>query len=841
MATIKINGKEITVDDGTLILEAAKAAGYEIPTMCYHARLSKLASCRVCLVEIVGQKKLQPSCVTPVMHNMEILTESPVVKSARSAMIELLLANHPLDCPVCDKGAECELQDVTFKFGPRHSPFSENKRRFHEEDYILSPVIVQNTNRCIQCKRCVRICAEVVGAGVLGSIDRGAKSAETSFVREYLDCDHCGNCIEVCPVGSLMSRSFRYKARPWDLKGVDTVCTYCGTGCQMTVQSRNGEVLRVISKPDQGINNETLCARGRYGFSFISSHERLVTPMVRRGNVLEPVTWNEAIKAVRDGLTEASNNNGIPGGIASARLSNEELYLFQKFMRYVLKTNNVDSGSRWNSGTVKAYAEIMGLDNGGFSIYDALNTDSLFIIGSHISDEVPVTDYIIRRISSNRKMNIIIASPRGMKLDSSASLSIRLRPGTEETLLAGISRIIYDRNVDKVKEVYGAEDVKGIAKETVSKITGVDWASIESASSTLLASNSITIAVGNDVWRTPSQLQYLNVLINVLKVVGKSVKLFPLFDRANQRGALDMGVHPNILPGYKFFESNGMGCEDMIDAAYKEEITAMYIAGEDVLSDFPDGKMVRESLRKLKFLVVQDIFMTETARMANVVLPGASFAEKEGTFTNQEGRVQRLNRLIEPQGDAREDWQIIASLAEAMDSSFYYKSLNDVSDEIKSVVPMYGEISFGSLNGNGELTKGTVSSKQLAVSSKKTPSANSSLFTANSSDPEYPFTLITGNNLYHSGRLSQRSEVLRDILSEAIVEMNREDALELGLSKGDKVKVRCSRYEAALTVRTNENSIRGVVFIPENFNDVRVNMFFTKGEGFPRVKVVKIV
>ncbi len=239
--------------------------------------------------------------------------------------------------------------------------------------------------------------------------------------------------------------------------------------------------------------------------------------------------------------------------------------------------------------------------------------------------------------------------------------------------------------------------------------------------------------------------------------------------------------------------------------------------------------------------------MTETARMANVVLPGASFAEKDGTFTNQEGRVQRLNKLIEPQGDARADWQIIASVGEAIAPSFYYGSASEVFEEIKSVVPMYSEIAFESLNGNGKITQSAKDSKQEAdiskqetVSSKQTTSANSLLLTAHSIDPEYPFTLITGNHLYHSGRLSQKSEVLRDILSEAVIEMNREDAVELGVSKGDKVKVRGRRHEAALTVRTNESSLRGVVFIPENFNDVRVNMFFTKGEGYPKVKVVKI-
>lgn len=841
MATVKINGKEITVEDGTLILDAARSAGFDIPTMCYHARLSRLASCRVCLVEIVGQKKLQPSCATPVLHGMEVLTESPVVKSARSAMIEILLQNHPLDCPVCDKGGECELQDVTFKFGPRHSPFADWKRRFNEEDYILSPVIVQNANRCIECKRCVRICEEVVGVGVLGSIDRGAQTKETSFVKEYLDCDHCGNCIEVCPVGSLMSRPYRYKSRPWDLKGVDTVCTYCGTGCQMTVQSRKDEVVRVISKADKGINNETLCARGRFGYSFIDSHERLVTPMIRRGNNLEPTTWDEALKAVREGLTGGMKNGKKIGGIASSRLSNEELYLFQKLMRGVLKSNHIDSGSRWHSDAVKAFSDVMELNRGGLSIYDALNTETLFIIGSCISDEVPVTDYIVRRLSRNRKMNIVIASPRGMKLDSSAAISIRHRPGTEGVILGGISRVIYDRNLNKLKDLPGKEQVRDLTKEKVSDVTSSDWAGIESASGLMDSSKAVTIAVGNDLLRIPSQLEFLKILAEGLRILGKDVKLFPLFDRANQRGALDMGVHPGILPGYRFMDGDGLGADGIVDAASRGEVGALYIVGEDILSDYPDGKFVREALRQVRFLVAQDIFMTETARMADVVLPGVSFVEKEGTFTNQEGRVQRLRKLFEPHGDAKADWEIIASVGESIDPSFHYSSVSGIFEEIKEAVPMYREINFESLDGNGVLTKIAGSpppsppplkgeGKREGVSSPK----------PEPSDLEYPFILITGNHLYHSGRLSMKADTLREILPEAIVEINEEDAREIGVGKGDKVKVKGKKYEAIVTVRINKGSLRGVAFIPENFTDVPVNMFFAKGEGFPKIKIVPV-
>ncbi|MBI3754218.1 MAG: (2Fe-2S)-binding protein, partial [Deltaproteobacteria bacterium] len=395
MATVKINGKEITVEDGTLILDAARQAGFEIPTFCYQARLSRLGSCRMCLVEIGGQKKLQPSCVTPVLHGMEVFTENQTVKSARSSVLEFLLANHPLDCPTCDKGGECELQDFVFKSGPRHSQFSEWKRRFNDKDEILSPVIVKNHNRCIHCERCVRICDEVVGVTALGGIGRGSKIQETGFWNTKLDCDHCGNCIEVCPVGSFMSLPYRYKSRPWDLKETDTVCSYCATGCQITIGARNGEVLRVRSKIETGINKETLCARGRFGYHFIQSEKRLKSPMIKKNGVLQPVSWDEAIDRVKDRFGKADAKK--IAGIASARLANEELYLFQKLMRNVFKTNNIDSGSRWmDKATTTAMIDVCGIADGGVSISDAMKADLIFIIGSSVSDENPITDYLIR-------------------------------------------------------------------------------------------------------------------------------------------------------------------------------------------------------------------------------------------------------------------------------------------------------------------------------------------------------------------------------------------------------------------------------------------------------------
>ena len=823
MATVKINGKEITVEDGTLILDAARQAGFEIPTFCYQARLSRLGSCRMCLVEIAGQKKLQPSCVTPVLHGMEIFTQNETVKTARASMLEFLLANHPLDCPTCDKGGECELQDLTFKYGPRQSPFAERKRRFHEKDEILSPVIVKNHNRCIHCERCVRICDEAVGAKALGGIGRGAMLKETSFLNKELDCDHCGNCIEVCPVGSFMSLPYRYKSRPWDLVETDTVCPFCATGCQLTIGTRNGSVLRVRSKIETGINKETLCARGRFGYDFIQSEKRLTKPMAKKNGRLTECSWEEAISQAKNKLSSAKKI----AGIASARLTNEELYLFQKLMRNVFRTNNIDSGSRWtDKRTTDALINACNLSEGGTSIFEALKADLIFIIGSSISDENPITDYLIRTTAADKRKNLILAYPRRIKLDSSATISLKHTPGSEDIVISGILNALQNQAVKTDGSQVSESDIATIAQR-------------------MKTASTISIFLGTDSLRFANGKEMLLGIANLakaLKASGKNIKVMPLLDRCNQRGAWDMEVHPSFLPGYKKTNSDGMDCTGILEASSKGEMDAIYIIGEDIVSMYPDAKFAKEALSKAGFIIVQDMFLTETAKMADIVLPGASYAEKEGTWTNQEGRLQRLRRALQPIKAAREDLSILSSIG-----GFEYKSARDVFEEIRKEAPGYQDISFDSLNNTGVLVKGHGAEKQGSrgqgvkgsSETKINPSNPRTLEPSNPYLDDYPFLLITGNHLFHSGRLSQKADVLKRLLPESFVEISDKDAAALGIKEGDRVIVKGKHHEAVLRVRVKQGSLKGTAFIPENFEDVPVNCFFKKGEGIPRVKISK--
>lgn len=841
MVTVTINGKELTVEDGTLILEAARGAGFEIPTFCYQADLMGVGSCRMCLVEIEGQKKLQPSCITPVIHDMKIHTETPTVVSARAGVLEFFLSNHGLDCPVCDKGGECELQDAVHKHGPRKGRFAESKHRFHEKDYILSPVIVKNSNRCIQCLKCVRVCSEVVGAGVLGSLGRGHDQEETSFLRSRLDCDHCGNCIEVCPVGCFMRLPFRYKTRPWDLKGADTICPYCATGCRMVIEERDGTVIRSRAQLGVGINSETLCARGRFGYDILNSSERITEPLIRKYGRLEPASWQETFDYIKDNLISIRGER--VGGIASPRLTNEELYLFQKFFRTVLSSPNIDSSTRWAPAAVENFIDAADMTEGGVSVFDCMEADTVLVAGSQLSDENPIIDYIVRRISAARNINVVVASTRGMKLDSSAHVSIRHNPGRAGSFLDSVSLSILATGKKELDFIGGTLPLKGEALEKALEAAGISAGEVSDVTGRLLASETISVIAGTEFLRFPEANYGLGLLKMVLTALGKKVRILPVLDRCNQRGAWEMGALPGRGPGYGGVEKGGLGFREMMEGAAAKSIEALYVIGHDLIRGSHDPASARGALGGLKFLLVQDTFMSETAEIAHCVLPGAAFAEKEGTFTNQEGRVQVIRRLKAPPGRAKSDLAIIASLGKSFRSSFIKgdgASFLPVFDEIRSEIPMYKEVSL--LFNNRKNNENRLDDKEALIKGAAARVAPSAAPAGSELEDDFdrPFTLVTGNHLFFSGTLSARSDILNELLKEPVVEISEADALELGFNSGEKVRVKGKHFEAVLSLRTKRGTKKGVAFIPENFSAVAVARFFRPGSGAARVSLTRL-
>jgi NADH-quinone oxidoreductase subunit G len=837
MPTITINGQEITVDEGTLILDAAKEAGFYIPTFCYQADLIGIGACRMCIVEVEGQQKLVASCVTPVMDGMKVLTETETVNEARAAMLEFLLANHGLDCPVCDKGGECELQDQVYQFGPHKGRFAEMKYIWHDKDYLLSPVIIKNSNRCVQCMKCVRVCKEIVGQDVLDGLYRGEHQEETTFFKGMLDCDQDGNCIEVCPVGCFMRLPFRYKARPWDLNTADTICPYCATGCRMVIEERDGEMIRSRAQLGVGINSETLCARGRFGYDFIQHPERLTTPLLKRNGKLEPATWDEALAVIKASLKPTDPLK--TGGIASARLTNEELYLFQKLFRNIFKSPNLDSSTRWNPRAVKGFVAATEMHSGGVSVFDAMATDCVLIVGSHLSDENPVTDYMVRRMARENNTTVLIASPRAMKLDSSASLSLRHAPGTEREMLAAATLAIGNYNADKLSAHDGLDALKKIAVEALLGTAAVTVEEINDLAKHLNDASAIGILAGTEFLRFPQSTTSLATLVTVLRALEKKVLIIPILDRSNQRGAWEMGVHPEFRPAYHNAEQTGLGHDEMFEAAERGEFESLYIIREDPLATHPDAEFVKRALSKVNFLLVQDIFLTETAGLADCVLPGAGFAGKEGTFSNQEGRVQSIKRLMRPPGAAHSDLEIIGAVGRLFDEAFTPKSRSflPVFEEIRKETAMYRDVSLAFVNQrneNNDLDNREALIKDSGVTVAAEPF--SSTISAGD-DNRLAFTLITGNHLFYSGRLTAKSDILGGLLKEPVVEISEEDAAKLGLSGGEKVSVKGDRHETVLRLKTKRGSKNGVAFIAENSADVAVNRFFEKGQFKAKVRI----
>jgi NADH-quinone oxidoreductase subunit G len=816
MVRVTINEQTLEVEAGSTVLQAAERLGIDIPTFCYLKRLPALASCRMCLVEIEGQRRLQPSCATAVTDGMVVRTNTPLIDETRSSMLDMLLANHPLDCPICDKGGECELQDLVMAYGPRESRFRDAKRVFHSKDIRLSPVIIMNVNRCIQCQRCVRMCEEVVGAVALGTVEKGMDTAVTGFEGSLASCDQCGNCVEVCPVGALMSFPYRYKARPWDLVETDTVCPHCGTGCQLTVGTRKGEFMRVRSKAEHGVNRETLCVRGRFGLDFIASPDRIKRPMVRRDGVLVPVSWEEAGDYLRQRLSAVEGKPA--GGLASPRLPNEMLYQFQKMMRTIFRTNNIDCSSRWST-PFDALGPLVAAFYARAPLQDVIGNDCVLVVGGNVTDENPVTEYLLRDAARRRQTRLLMLSARPSRLDADTRAVVRVSPGSEAAGLAAVVADIGAANGGATAA--GSDETDRLARA-------------------LLEGRSVTVLVSADLLRSPlarATLQQLNNLAQVLCVLGKGPAIQFLFDRSNQLGAWDMGVLPAALPGLRAIGDDaaratlgrawgaeipsepGADFDAMLELCDTGRMGMLYIAGSDPMMSCPDREFVQRALRAADLLIVQDAFLTDTAGVADVVLPAASYGEESGTFTNNEGRIQKVSKFREPAFEARGNLAIFDFVAALRNQALRPSVQREIFDEIARLVPAYEGLTQDGLGADGAFTKASrVPPVGEFFAPPLVPIATDRLM------------LITGNCLFHNGYLSEHSEILNTVADEPYVEMGALDAVQLGLSDGDQVVVRSAQSELTAQLKVNKHFPKGLVFVPENYRSLGLNRLMRRGE-----------
>jgi NADH-quinone oxidoreductase subunit G len=594
LVKLTIDGRAVEAKPGTLVIDAAKAVGIEIPAFCYYEGLTLQAACRMCLVEVEKMPKLMTACTLPVAEGMIVRTETPQVASARKYMLEFLLTNHPLDCPVCDKGGECELQDMTFRYGVGESRYTEEKVHTPEKQY--SPVVFFDAPRCILCYRCVRVCNEGLGVGALGVINRGVVSEIAPNHGDHLECDECGACIDICPVGALTSGIYRYQTRPWEMTHVGTICTHCADGCKTTLGTRNDRIIRGNNRDRSGVNGEFLCIKGRYGFDFYDHADRLQAPLVRKDGKLEEVAWSEALAVVAAKFQETLAAGGSFGVAGSNHTTNEENFYLNKFAREVLKTGNVD---HHRTGDVAALVNALSGKTGQLAkVSDLYERKAVLVLGSDLALEHPLLSYQVRANYRHHQAHVYALTPGPVREDKYSVASVRVGGPAAEYFAA----------LGSLREKLKAEPELVIVFDDSFK--------------------------GEDIRK----------LVDFGESLGIPAQYICLLDYSNSRGALDMG----LIPG-----EGGMRLGEMIEAS----LDVLWVVGAN---PFRGG-----APRKAGFLVVQDLFLTETAQQADVVLPAASAYEKNGTVTNVTGELQRLKRAVQTMG-AKPDLEIMGFIAREM-------------------------------------------------------------------------------------------------------------------------------------------------------------------------------
>ena len=647
-----VDGQKLTAPAGTLLIEACKSAGIEIPAFCYYPGLSLQAACRMCVVRIEKMPKLQTACTTPVAEGMIVATETPEIAQARKATLQLLLGNHPLDCPVCDAGGECELQDMTFKYGAADSFYAEPKN--HREEQKWSPVVYFDRPRCILCYRCVRMCGEGMDVFALGIQNRGSSSVIAPNVPAQLspedlpnlDCEQCGMCIDACPVGALTSGAYRYKTRPWEMNHVATVCTHCGDGCKTTLGvrtvSEGSEIVRGDNRDKSGINGDFLCNKGRYAFDFANNIERLTSPLVRQADgKLKPVSWEEALTFAGKRLRELRDQNGPEtiGVIGSNRTTNEENYLLQKFARTVIGTNNID---HHRTADYVAFATAVAEKaTQTASQRDILSAPAILLIGGDPTQQAPLTAWNIRSAVRLNNARVYVANHEPIKLRRQAKAFLQLDQfgyGNFAASLSGSPEEAQKSFIDAVR-----------------------------------AEEKLVIILGGELRGADLE-----------KVVAAfpTAKFALLSDYANSRGAADMGVLPDVLPGYQPLAASNLAAEyktpatpglnlvEMFDAAAAGKLSALYVVGSNPVARYN----VDPATLKNTFLIVQDLFLTDTAVLADVVFPAANLYEKSGSVTNSYGDLQLVSKAADKAG-TRSDFELIVRLADKF------------GHEIKQLVP----------------------------------------------------------------------------------------------------------------------------------------------------------
>lgn len=874
MKTFYFDNKEASFVPGETYLNALARVGIEIPTLCHEEELKPSGACRVCVIELVDFPRLISACSSLVTEGARVLTHSKRVRDARKTIIELILASHPLKCIVCSKQGRCSLEKLAYQYVPREEIFKYQQKALSSNVVERNEFFYFDVDQCIKCEKCVRVVDEIQLCDVLTMSNRGVESYPTTgFGLSFQEagCVGCGNCVAVCPVDALVPLTMDHAAKEVESARTVTTCVYCGVGCQfeVVVDKKNNKVTYVDSYRDAKVNGLALCVKGRYGWDFAHHPDRLTSPLIRKDGELQEATWEEAMNLIEERFKLSLEKYGAHSFafLSSAKCTNEENYLMQKLARAAIGTNNIDHCARLcHASTVTGLVRAFGSGAMTNSIVDLTNdAEVVFIIGSNTTHAHPVIGSKLKQAVRQGKTKLIVADPREIELADSAEIYMQQLPGSDIALINGMLKVILEENLADQEFISTRtegiaefkENLATISLSSLAQISGVPEDDIRKAARMYAQAKTAAIVYSMGITQHSTGTYNVLSLANLAMLTGNVGKpgtgVNPLRGQNNVQGACDLGALPNVYPGYQNVEDpivqekfkkawgkenldalKGLTLVEMMEGAHQGDIKTMYIMGENPALSDPNVKHVIEALQNLEFLVVQDLFLSETAQYADVVLPVQSFLEKEGTFTNTERRVQLVRKALQPHPNTRADWEVLTDLLQRFGIDNKYSSPADIMTEIAGVTPIYGGVYHHRLGHQG------LQWPVADATHPGTPVLHSSQFTrgkgkfhpVNHIDPdelpdeEFNMILTTGRNLYHfhTGEMTHRSKGLHERRPLERSEIHPEDAFRLGIQEGDKVAVSSRRGTVETLARVTDRIKPGVVFMTFHHKETVTNI-----------------
>ncbi|MDE3243464.1 MAG: formate dehydrogenase subunit alpha [Nitrospirota bacterium] len=862
---ITINGRSVTATSGETVYAAARRAGIAIPSLCASPHLAQFGSCRLCLCEVEGQGGTPASCTTPVREGMAVRTESERLTRHRKNIVELYLSEQPDGTeqpePLRQLAAQLGLSEVRYASGRQRTAYRDASNPFFSFDNA----------RCISCARCVRACDEIQGTFALTMAGRGFSSRPIAGASALADeatgfassnCVSCGACVKECPTGALTDRTVLERGAPTGQ--VRTTCAYCGVGCTFTAGTGGGRIVSMVPADDGPSNQGHACMKGRYGWTYNDAPDRLRVPLLRNGTGWAEITWTEALDQVAREFARIKDSHGPDAlaTISSSRGTNEENYLFSKFMRCVIGTNHIDNCARvCHSATVTGMMEVLGASAATNSIQDLDQAKLILVVGANPTESHPVVGARIKQ-ARRRGATLIVIDPRRTELARLADLHLQLRPGTNVALLNGLGHAIaqeglLDRAFIEARTEACSdwlETVMPCTPESTEQITGVPAELIRQAARRYATSGASFCVHGLGVtehrWGSHGVIALCNLALATGNIGRPGTGINPLRGQNNVQGASDVGCLPTYFAGYQSFDdpalaarhltitgrplptARGMKTPDMWDAALEGRLKGLWIIGYDVAQTDPNLAKVRQALSRLEFLVVQELFLTETTKFAHLVIPGASFLEKDGTFTNLERRIQRIRKAVDPPEGVLPDWQVVSEVATRMGYPMSYGHPSEIMDEIAQLTPALAGVSYARLEGEGLQwpVPSAAHPGTALMHGDRFPRGKARFVPVDylppgeSPNEAYPFTLVTGRILqhYNCGAQTRRTDIMT-LVNADVLEMHPEDAARLNVAQGEAVRLVSARSDATLPVAISERVRPGQLFTSFHFPATAIN------------------